>query len=128
MATTPQIFAQYAVSANGAVLFNTQTIKLKMDGKDTDVETILGGWSGITPSPKKISIDVEGAIPAGADFDLDAFQKFQDSEILNLTVTSLGNGKSLSSSGFVRDPELDAGVGKQSTLKFSFMGGPATFS
>jgi hypothetical protein len=98
-----------------------------LESDDQDVLTIVKGFAGQTPSPKKTVASLKNVVPP-AGFEFDAFQKQNDSEIVELKLQSALTGVSLTASGFIRKSKISAGVGKTAMLDFEFHGGAGTFS
>ncbi len=120
------LYDQIYVQADGNLLVELTEIEMSLDGDDQDVFTIAKGWSGQTPSPKKVMATLTNVVPALGQ-EVDAFEKSLTSKKVKMRFQFGGNGKALSSEGFLRKPKLSAGVAKSVTQTFEFHGGPGTW-
>lgn len=122
----PQLYDQYYVYANGALLAENTSLDIELQGEDQEILTTAKGFAGMTPSPRKVMIQAENVVPP-TGFEFDVFQKFNDSELVELKVQSGATGKVLCSKGFIQSPKTTGGVGKTVSLSFTFKGGPGIF-
>jgi len=120
------LYDQFFVFANGALLSENQQVELTLESDDQDVMTVAKGFAGQTPSPKKVMANLTNVVPSSG-FEFDAFQKANDSEIVEMKFQSAATGKSLISEGFIRKPKISSGVGKTVEFSFEFHGGPGNF-
>ena len=121
------IYEQVYVSKDGALLVELTEIELSLDGDDQDVFTIAKGWSGQTPSPKKVMASLTNVVPTNGQ-EVDAFEAALLSKEVKMKFQFGGSGKSLTSKGFLRKPKISAGVAKTVTQTFEFHGGPGKWS
>lgn len=120
------LYDQFYVFADGSLLVENQTIELSLESDDQDVMTIVKGFAGQTPSPKKIMASFQNVIPSeGFEFDAMAYQLY--STPTTFRFQSAATGKSLISTGFIRKAKVSAGVGKTTEQTFEFHGGPGLF-
>lgn len=122
----PQLYDQYFAYLNGALLAENTSLDIELRGDDQEILTTAKGFAGLTPSPRSVMITAENVVPP-TGFEFDAFQKFLDSELVEMKVQSGATGKTLVSKGFIQAPKVQGGVGKTVSLSFTFKGGPSKF-
>jgi hypothetical protein len=117
------LYDQFYVSVDGQLLAENQELSISLEGDDQDVMTIVKGFAGETPSPKKVVVSLKNAVPStGFEFDFwgAALRKSKH----KLRLQSASTGKSLTSEGSFRKPKIEAGVGKSVQNDVEFHGGP----
>jgi hypothetical protein len=118
-----ELYDQAVMFLNGALLTDNTTVSVSYEGDDQDVMTIPKGWAGITPSPRKLMVKFELLIPKdGPEFDL--IGKFLNSEKVTLGLQLLGSGKKVTSDGYLRNPNMEFGVGQTAKISCEFHGEP----
>lgn len=118
----PSIF----LYANGVLLAENTEIETALEANIQDVETTVKGWAGITPSPIMRTITANNVIPLpGVEFDFE--QKMLDYEELEIMMQEGGSGKKCITKGYIMNVPRSAGVGKVSTINFTFHGTPTAF-
>lgn len=120
-----QLYDQVYADWNGTLFAQNTKVSIEWPDNDQDVETIPLGYAGKSPSPKSIMVTFTNAVPSEG-FDVNVAKSFIEDERGTLRLR-LGGGKSLISSGFLRQPKMDAGVGQTTTEDFGFKGTPAYF-
>ncbi len=108
----------------GILLAQNTSIKVSLETPDEDVATIPLGWDGESPGPRKVVITFENASPASGD-DFDAWEAALNATYVEVMVQQTGTGKTLKTSGYLRSPSRDSGVGKAVNQNFEFHGKPA---
>ncbi len=118
-----ELYDQAVLFLNGVLLTDNTDISLSFEGDDQDVMTIVKGWAGISPSPKKLMAKFGLVVSrSGPEFDL--IGKFLNSEKVSLGVTLLSSGLKLVSEGFLRGPTMEFGVGQVAKAACEFHGEP----
>jgi hypothetical protein len=120
------IYDQVFAFIDGKLLTESTSVAVELQGDDQDVMTIVKGWSGVSPSPKKIMVSFENVVPV-TGFEFDPMTSFNSTTIHELLLVLGAAGKQLKSTGLVRAPKVNAGVGQTTTLSFEFHGTPDTF-
>ena len=123
----PSTYGQMLILMDGILLVEAASCEVSNENKDQDVETLVKGFSGVTPSPDKTMIKVESFVPStGFEVDLQAREKAR--KVTEISLVMLGSsGQKLNSRGFVRNVSVKSGVGQNSTVSFDFVGEPANF-
>ena len=105
------------VSYNGRPLLQSDTISLKIDTDNKDVNTLLLGRAGHSAGPVKATFTVSAAVPAGGleiDWPTIALQQAQ----IALTFTIAG--RAYNATGDVRNVELSTSTDKANAVSFEF--------
>ena len=120
-----EIYDQAYVSIDGQLLEEATSVETNIENNDQDIFTLVKGFAGQTPSPKKRVTTVENVLlQSGFEFD---FEKAEtESWIVELGVT-LGSGAQLLSNGFIRNVRMSAGVGQSMAVTFEHHGEPSVF-
>lgn len=122
----PRIYTQILLTIDGILAQEVTTIEVSNENKDQDVETMVRGFAGTTPSPDKTVIKVETFIPA-VGFEIDLQGREKGRKVVELACVALGNGTKLTSRGYIRNVAIKSGVGQNTTCSFDFVGEPANF-
>jgi hypothetical protein len=127
MAGSLKYYGIYPAYINGELLSEATSVDFNNDNKDSDVETLVLNFSGITPGSDKLMANVSLHDPVGGTM-LSRLQKFElNKEIVKIKIVDTGNGKQLVTEGLVRNVSGSSSVGQSSDIKFSFVGLPAAF-
>lgn len=123
---SPSIYAQMVPSLDGQLLAEATSVETSIENKDTDVETLIKDWAGITPSPKVRRTSVENMeLAAGVEFPFE--EKELTNQIVELGLQMFGSGQKLASRGFLRNVRKRAGVGQNLIVSFEHIGEPTKF-
>lgn len=122
----PKFYGQMNVTVDGILSLDTSDCEVENVNKDQDVETLAGGWRGITISPDMTKAKVDGFIQASG-FEIDFEDREQKRKVVTIAFVMLGSGKTRTSRGFVRNVAIKSGVGKNSSVSFDFLGEPSKF-
>tara|TARA_B100001123_G_C15073043_1_gene932381 strand:+ start:313 stop:690 length:378 start_codon:yes stop_codon:yes gene_type:complete len=121
-----QIYDQAYIFLNGQLLAEATSVESSIENQDQDVMTLVKGFAGQTPSPKKRTTRCDN-VQTVAGFEFDFEQKEIDSEVVELKVQLGGSGLSAVSNGFIRNVSISSGVGQTMTVSFEHHGEPAIF-
>ena len=121
------LYDQIFVFKDGSLLSELTEIELTFEGDDQDVFTIVKGFAGQSPSPKKVMATLTNVVPTDGQ-EVDAFEATLQSKKVKIKFQFGGSGKSLTSEGFIRKPKLSAGVAKTVSQTFEFHGGAGTWN
>lgn len=120
------IYDQAYVSLDGLLLGEATTISTSLEGDDQDVVTLVKGFAGQTPSPRKRVTSIENhVLTTGFEYPFE--KKQRDSVVVTMGVQLGGSGKKLATKGFLRNVKVEAGVGKSLMVSFEHHGEPAIF-
>lgn len=108
---------------DGKLLAHATNIKTNLITPDEDVQTIVLGWDGESPGPRKIEATFDLVNPTDEDFNF--WEAAMNATKVEARFQRTGDGKSCTSSGYLRSPQRDSGVGKAGTSTVEFHGGPA---
>jgi hypothetical protein len=108
---------------NGALVSEATAVQFGLVGDNQRVLTIAKGFAGITPSPKMVEIKVENVVPI-TGIEVDVQNYFLESIIVTHKLQFGGNGQKYEGKGFIMDFSLDSGVGKTTTMSYTFVGEP----
>lgn len=122
----PRFYGQLMVTVNGILSMDASDCEVGNVNKDQDVETLAGGWRGITVSPDMTTAKIDSFVQA-TGFEIDFEKMEQTRQIVTVGFQMLGAGKKRASRGFVRNVRVKTGVGKNSTVDFDFAGEPSKF-
>lgn len=120
------IYDQLYIFLNGSLLAENTSIDVSYEGENQAVLTTVQGYTGESPSPKMLVITADNVVPP-TGFEVDYFQKFLDTEEVEIKAQSGATGESLISKGYLQAPKVSSGVGKVTTVSFGFRGKPAKF-
>lgn len=121
------LYDQVYVFIDGALLSEALTVATGIESDDQDVATMVKGFSGVSPGPQRRTVKVESAVPSSG-FEYPFEKKYKDRSVVEIKLQSGSTGKSMVSSGFFTNVNVDAGVGKATTVSFEFKGEPSIFS
>ena len=110
---------------NGKLLAHATNIKINLETPDTDVETIVLGYDGKSPGPRKVQATIDSVNPTNPDYD--TWTSALQCEEVEMMFQQTMSGKTLKSTGYLQAPNRDSGVGKASTGTIEFHGKPATW-
>lgn len=120
------LYPQMVVWADGAVVFYNQSIEVDQPDNDADVDTVLGGRSGVAPGPDVTVINLTNAVSkAGADYNWELAKRNRaEIEIKCQQISSL---KVLKGKFLCRSFNQSGGTGAPviQTLTLSSIGTPA---
>jgi hypothetical protein len=117
-----QTFDKYALWLAGALIAENISLEMSLDGDDQDVFTLTG--YGQQKNKNKVMVNLDNAIPsAGESFN--AWRYALTGAKVELRAINLGTGKTLTTEGFIRKPQISSGEGKTSAQKYEFHGDPA---
>lgn len=119
-------YDQLVAYFDGTLLSQAESLEVAFQAEDQDVFTIVLGFSGQTPSPRKVMVKIGSHLPkSGLEFDpYDAWLKGKK---VVCVVQCLGSGLKLKSEGFIREPSAGASVGQSAKIGWEFHGGPGKF-
>lgn len=121
-----EIYDQCYVFLDGILLGEATTIETTLEGDDQDAITLVNGWSGQTPSPKKRVTKVENMVlTTGMEYPFE--EKSLDSVQVQCALQLGGSGKKCMNKGFLRGVSLAGGVGQPLKVTFEHHGEPAIF-
>ena len=123
---TVSVYGQYYVRWNGVLLQENHQLEITLEGDDQDVFTLVKGWSGQTPSPKKVMAALTNVVPPEGQ-EVDAFFEAITSSKGEMRFEESNTGRTLISQGFIRKAKISGGVGKTAEQSFEFHGGPGIF-
>ncbi len=123
MAIYDQVYAFY----KGALISEQTSVETSLESDIQRVMTLPKGFAGITPSPHIRTIKVENVVPIGG-IELEIEDAFRNSEEVELQLQLGGSGQKCTSKGFIESVQISSGVGRTTTLSFSFVGEPSVFS
>lgn len=121
-----QIYDQAYVFLNGQLLAEATSVETSIENQDQDVMTLVKGFAGQTPSPKKRTTRIDN-VQTVSGFEFDFEGKELSSEVVELKVQLGGSGLSAVSNGFLRNVSVSSGVGQTMTVSFEHHGEPAAF-
>lgn len=122
-----QVYDNIYVYMDGLLLQENTEVQISWEGDDQDIFTLVKGFAGISPSPKKIVVQLTNmAPPTGSEFN--AAKAFIESTKHTLKLQKGATGEVIESEGFVRTPQTTAGVGKVTNENYSFHGEPKYFA
>lgn len=121
-----QLYDQVFAWIDGKLLAENTSVSVEQQGDDQDVMTVVKGFAGVSPSPKKTMVSFENVVPI-VGFEFDAFKSFNETSFHVLRLQLGGSGKQLNTKGVVRAPKMGSGTGQTTTLSFEFHGAPARF-
>lgn len=108
---------------DGKLLAHATNIKCNLITPDEDVQTIVLGWDGESPGPRKVEANFDLVNPTDEDYNF--WQGALKASKVEARFQRTTDGKTLTSSGYLRSPTRDSGVGKAGTSTIEFHGGPA---
>lgn len=120
------LYDQVYVFVDGALLSEALTVATGLESDDQDVATMVKGFAGLTPGPQRRTVKVENAVPS-AGFEYPFEKKYKDRSVVQIKLQSGSTGKSMVSDGFFTGVNVDAGVGKSTSVSFEFKGEPSIF-
>ena len=111
------IYDQAYIFCNGKPLGEASGGSVKYEGTPIDIETLLGGWKGVSPVPVKCMVSVKSFVnTSGLEFD--AVSKFLKTEKITMRVQFGGSGIGFTAEGFVHPPSINFGA--TSAAEFDF--------
>lgn len=114
-----QTFDKYAIWIQGALIGENVSSEISLDGDDQDVVT-LTMW-GQQTGKRKVTANLDNAIPtAGESFN--AWRAALLGSKVAFRAQRLGDGKTLTTEGFIRKPGVSSGENKTSAQKYEFHG------
>lgn len=120
------LYDQLFTYKNGKLLAENVTVKLQLDGQDVDVFTLVKGFSGRTPSPKKVVATLSNVIPA-TGFEVDTWNDEINAVISEWKFQFGGSGLSLTVEGMVDGNAIEAGVSANAGIDFTVHAGPGSW-
>lgn len=97
------------------------------ENKDQDVETLVLNFTGITPGSDKMMITVKLHEPTVGS-NLARLQELElTKEIVKHGLKQTGEGKTLTSEGWIRNVQGNSAVGANSEITYQFVGTPSSF-
>lgn len=113
---------------NGAQLTEATQVQASFSSDDQSVMTISKGFAGVSPSPDIMECTVEQAVPV-TDFDVGRLQRYKlERTIVTLGLQFGGSGQRVETNGFLVSFSIDSGVGKTTSISFTFRGEPKAFA
>jgi hypothetical protein len=107
------------VRRGATTLLKATSIDFSFESGNTDVDTLLEERAGHSAGPKKVTINIDEAIPtAGLEVDWVAVSASADEVDLDFVIA----GRTYQCRGDVRDAKIGTGVGKPNTIAFNFHG------
>lgn len=123
-----QIYALANVLVNGSLLAEEMSVTLSRDSKAQEIETVVKGFSGISPGAARTTLEVESAVPA-ADFELQPDKYWSNSGVPQKVEATVfvGSGRVLTFKGFIISDNFTHAVNSPSKLKMTIVGGFASY-
>lgn len=119
------LYGQLYAYFDGALCTDAIKCVVKYEGEDQEVSTLVKGFAGISPGPKKLIVSYNGAVPTGDTFCTKVIKAFLNSAEVPIRVVSVA-GQKIETTGFVRPgPQWSAGAGETSMLDFEVVCAPA---
>lgn len=119
-----QVYEQYAIKINGVLLSDNISLNITGVGQDQDVETTPKGFAGQSSSPRKLQIEPTDAL-SGAGEAIDVWGLWNAGATVEVEVIRLLANTRLKTTGFLRDPKSQAGVGRTTEVSWMLMCEPA---
>lgn len=116
------ITGQYYVRANGELLAENIGLEIRLDGEDKDVFTTVLGFAGQSPVPKKVVCKLDDVILLANLTNFDPWNAALNSEIVEFEFIDSGTGRTLRTEGFIRNPNIQAGVDRTPANGYEFHG------
>lgn len=122
-----EVYDQVFPYLQGALASEATQVSTQLMSDIQKVSTLVKDLAGFTPSPVMREISVENVIPIGGiEFDVEGY--FIRREIVTMKLVFGGSGKAYEGRGFITDVKIDAGVGKTTSLSFTFTGEGKAFA
>jgi hypothetical protein len=122
-----ELFDQVYPYLNGALVSKATSVQTGLTSDDQSVLTIALGYAGISPSPDIREVTIENVVPIdGIEFEVEKY-KLQKT-VITLKLQFGGSGMTYEGKGFITSVSIDAGVGKTTSLSFTFRGEGKEFS
>lgn len=128
MAGNPKIYGQFIVAIYGEILSEAAEVTWGNENSDTDVTTIMSdSWAGTTPSPGKTMGSVTLHDPVVGSI-LEQLQDYeQKREMLPIDFIQLGGGKTMKTTGVIRNVKGSGAVGANASISFEVHGTVSKF-
>lgn len=120
------LYDQLFVYRNGQLLAENTSVKLNLDGQDVDVFSIVKGFCGQTPTPKKVIAMLSNVVPA-TGFEVDTWNDELNSVVNEWKFQFGGSGIALTVEGFARGNAIEAGVSASASIDFEVHAGPGAW-
>ena len=118
------IYEALAIKIDGILLSDNTALNITGVGQDQDVETTPGGFSGQSLAPRKIQIEPTDAI--GPNWQpVDIWSRWIDGAEVEVEVIAILSNQKLKTTGFIRDPKINGGVGRTTERSWMIMCKPA---
>lgn len=112
---------------NGALVSQATSVQTGLTSDDQAVMTIALGFSGNTPSPDVREVTIENVVPIGGiEYEVEKYKL--EKTVITLKLQFGGSGMTYEGKGFITAVSIDAGVGKTTSLSFTFRGEGKKFS
>lgn len=132
MAASPDIYDQAAVHVAGTYVVQQTRVAVSYEGTDKVIHLLSGGQGKtmtVAPGGRLMRITWDMVVPSPFASDLLFIRDFYiDTTPVQVGVTLLGSGRTMSSVGFMQDPKLEAAVKTNLLFSCSWVGEPAEFA
>lgn len=120
-------YGAYVCSIFGAILSESSDTSWGNENADSDVNTQLDGFKGVTPHGGKTMCSVTLFDPVSGSIvsTLQGYEKGRT--IVDFSVLQIGGGKTMKTKGFIRNVKGSSAVGSNATITFDFHGPEADF-
>ena len=116
-----QVYDNIYVWMDGLLLQEATELQISWEGDDQDIFTLVKGYAGISPAPVKMVVQLTNmAPPTGSEFN--APKAFIEKTKHTLKLQKGATGEVIESEGFIRAPQITAGVGKVTNETYAFHG------
>lgn len=116
------ITGQFYVRAGGELLAENVGLELRLDGDDKDVFTTVLGFAGQTSVPKKVVCKLDDVILLSSRPAFDPWKLCLDGASIEFEFIDAGTGRTLTTEGFIRNPNIQAGVDRTPANGYEFHG------
>jgi hypothetical protein len=127
MASKLGYYGQFFPFLNGELLSESSSVDFGNENKDQDVETLVKNFSGITPGSDKMMITVKLHEPTVGSSVAKLQELELSKEVVKFGLKQTGEGKQLTSEGYIRNVQGNSAVGANSEITFQFVGTPNSF-
>jgi hypothetical protein len=131
MANVPQAYDKCIVSVRGRILAEQTRVQVQAVDSDEQVDLLEAGGEfpavANIPSVRRIVLSFDLVVPVDNPEDLELWDDYQTSERVPIAAQLQGSGKTLSTTGVIRQPTIESRVNGTTTLVVSALCDFATF-
>jgi hypothetical protein len=122
-----EIYDQVFPYLNGGLISDSTQVSTELRSDVQAISTIVKDLAGFTPSPIMREVTVDGVIPIGGiEYEIERI--FIRRQFSRMKLLLGGSGQSYEGDGFFTSVKIDSGVGKTTTLSFTWIGEAKEFA